>query len=51
MLKLLYKPFGIVMGIVAGLLSKRVFDRVWGLIDERRPPKPTTTSAPRGARC
>ncbi len=45
MLKLLYKPFGIVVGIAAGLLSKRVFDRVWGLIDESKPPKPTTQRA------
>jgi Protein of unknown function (DUF4235) len=42
MLKLLYKPIGIVVGIVAGLVSRRVFDRVWGLIDDEKPPKATT---------
>ena len=45
MLRLLYKPFGIVIGVVAGLLSKRVFDRVWALIDDEEAPKPTTDQA------
>src|SRR5688572_7263418 len=40
--KLLYKPFGIVMGILAGFLSKKLFDLVWGLIDEEEPPKAKT---------
>jgi hypothetical protein len=39
---LLYKPIGIVLGIVAGLLGKRVFDFVWTKIDDEDPPKPTT---------
>jgi hypothetical protein len=41
-MRLLYKPFGIVFGIVAGLLSKKLFERVWGLIDEEEPPEATT---------
>jgi hypothetical protein len=39
---IIYKPIGIVMGILAGLLGKRVFDFVWGKIDEEDPPKPNT---------
>jgi hypothetical protein len=45
MMKLLYKPFGIVFGILAGLLSKKLFERVWGLIDEEKPPTATTRRA------
>ena len=41
-MKLIYKPFGILFGIVAGILSKRVFNLVWGLFDKEEPPKPTT---------
>ncbi len=44
-MKLLYKPFGIVLGILAGLLSKRLFSRIWGLIDNEEPPTATTQSA------
>ena len=41
-MKLLYKPFGIVIGIFAGILARQVFNEVWGHIDSREPPKPTT---------
>ena len=44
-MKLAYKPFGIIFGIVAGLLSKKLFEAVWGIFDEAEPPKPTTRDA------
>jgi len=45
----LYKPIGIVLGILAGLLGKRIFNFVWEKVDDEEPPKPTTeeTSWPR----
>jgi len=36
--KVLYKPFAIVVGIVAGILSKKAFDKVWGAFAEENPP-------------
>jgi len=45
-MKLLYKPFGIVLGIAAGLLSKKLFDALWGIFDEQEPPKATTKHVP-----
>jgi hypothetical protein len=44
-MKLLYKPFGILFGIGAGLVSKRLFDAAWGLVDDAEPPKATTQDA------
>jgi hypothetical protein len=44
-MKLLYKPFGLLAGIVGGLLARRVFDAVWARIDDEQPPKPTTELA------
>lgn len=41
-MRLIYKPFGIVFGILAGLLSKRLFELVWRWFDEAEPPGPTT---------
>lgn len=41
-MKLIYKPFGIIIGILAGQLGKKVFDFVWTKIDDEDPPKPTT---------
>ncbi|HEX5145852.1 MAG TPA: DUF4235 domain-containing protein [Conexibacter sp.] len=45
-MKLLYKPFGIVAGILGGLLSRRVFDAVWARFDDAaEPPRATTEHA------
>jgi hypothetical protein len=41
-MKLFYKPFGIIFGILAGLVSKKIFEAVWGIFDKKEPPKPTT---------
>jgi len=41
-MKVLYKPFGLIISILAGLLARQVFNQVWGHIDDREPPKPTT---------
>lgn len=44
-MKLLYKPFGLIAGIVGGRLARRVFDALWGRIDDGEPPKATTERA------
>ncbi len=41
-MKILYKPFGLIVSIAAGLVARQVFNQVWGHIDGREPPKPTT---------
>lgn len=37
--KLLFIPFSIVGGLIAGLLSKKIFDLAWGLVDDEEPPE------------
>ena len=37
----LYKPIGIVLGLIAGQIAKAVFRRVWTAIDDEEAPKPT----------
>lgn len=44
-MKILYKPFGIIIGIMAGILARKAFDEVWGHIDDREPPEATTLEA------
>ncbi|HMJ03136.1 MAG TPA: DUF4235 domain-containing protein [Conexibacter sp.] len=44
-MKLLYKPFGILAGILGGLLARRLFTVVWGWIDDEEPPEATTERA------
>jgi hypothetical protein len=38
MAKMLFIPVSIGAGLAAGLVSRKVFDQVWGLIDEQEPP-------------
>ena len=44
-MKVLYKPFGLILGIFAGLLGRRLFDYAWTKVDDEEPPKGTTQEA------
>jgi len=44
-MKLIYKPFGIILGILAALVGKRAFNFAWTKIDDEDPPKATTEEA------
>jgi hypothetical protein len=39
-IKLLFTPFRIAGGVLAGVVGKRAFDRTWRLIDDREVPNP-----------
>ena len=39
MAKVLFIPVSLAGGLVAGAVSKKLFDQVWGLIDDREPPE------------
>jgi Protein of unknown function (DUF4235) len=39
-MKLIFAPISIVFGLLAGVLGKKVFERVWALIDDQEPPEP-----------
>lgn len=41
-MKLIYKPFGLILGLLAGFAGKRLFDFAWEKIDDEDPPKGTT---------
>ena len=38
MAKLLFIPVSLGGGMLAGFVSKKVFDQLWGLVDEEEPP-------------
>jgi hypothetical protein len=37
-MKVLFTPFSIIGGLIAGFIAKKIFDQLWGLIDEEEPP-------------
>ena len=37
-MKLAFTPLSIVLGLIAGLVGKKIFDQAWGLIDDEEPP-------------
>jgi xanthosine utilization system XapX-like protein len=47
-LKLLYKPFAIIAGIVGSMIGRQIFKTVWARIDAEEPPKATTPDVPLG---
>ncbi len=38
-MKLIYKVFSIPLGLLAGQVAKKIFEQIWGVIDDREPPK------------
>lgn len=45
-MKLLFTPVSIISGLFAGLVSKKLFERMWAVIDEREPPQPDQRGVP-----
>ena len=45
-MEFIYKPIGFALGMVAGLVGRRLFNLAWTKIDEEDPPKGTTEAAP-----
>lgn len=39
-MRLIFAPFSIVLGLIAGQVGKKIFEQVWGLIDDEEPPSP-----------
>jgi hypothetical protein len=39
-MKLIFAPISIVLGLIAGALGKKIFEQIWGLVDDEEPPKP-----------
>jgi len=37
--KLLFIPFSVAGGLIAGFLGKKLFEQAWGMIDEEEPPE------------
>jgi hypothetical protein len=38
--KLLFIPVSVIGGLLSGFLAKKVFEQLWGVVDDEEPPKP-----------
>jgi Protein of unknown function (DUF4235) len=47
-MKLLYKPFGIIAGVIGAKAGQKLFDRVWARVDGGPPPGPKAPDASLG---
>jgi hypothetical protein len=41
-MKLLYRPFGFALGVLAGFVAKHTFNVIWSKLDDEEAPKATT---------
>jgi Protein of unknown function (DUF4235) len=43
--KILFTPFAMIGGLIAGLLGKRIFRTAWEMVDDRDPPQANESHA------
>ena len=41
-----FTPIGLILGLVGGQLAKKLFDSVWGLVDDEEAPRPKHREVP-----
>lgn len=37
-MKIAFTPLSIVLGLIAGSVGKKIFEQIWGLVDDEEPP-------------
>jgi hypothetical protein len=46
MSKILFMPFSVLGGVLAGVVGKKAFERVWSAIEDQQPPDPKDRDVP-----
>jgi hypothetical protein len=39
-MKIVFTPISILLGLIAGMVGSKIFEKVWSLVDEEEPPNP-----------
>jgi hypothetical protein len=45
-LKIVFVPFSVISGLVAGMVGRKIFEQAWGLVDKDEPPTPKHRDVP-----
>jgi hypothetical protein len=48
MSKILFIPISVAGGLVAGIIGKKLFEQLWGVVDDEEPPDPKHRDVPWG---
>jgi len=38
--KIVFTPVSIVLGLIAGIIGQKIFEKLWALVDDQEPPSP-----------
>jgi hypothetical protein len=38
--KLVFTPVSLILGLIAGLIGQKIFEKLWSLVDDEEPPSP-----------
>ena len=44
-MRFIYKPFAIIIGLIAGIIGKKVFQQLWGVVSDEDPADPDDRDA------
>jgi len=39
-MRFIFAPISIVAGLIAGIIGKKAFEKLWGVVDDQEPPHP-----------
>jgi hypothetical protein len=39
-MKFIFTPVSIVLGLIAGMIGSKIFEKIWSLVDDEEPPSP-----------
>lgn len=45
-MKILFIPFSVIGGLIAGFIGQKLFEQLWGVVDAEEPPEPAHRRAP-----
>jgi Protein of unknown function (DUF4235) len=38
--KIIFTPVSILLGLIAGIVGQKIFEKLWSLVDDQEPPSP-----------
>jgi len=39
-MKIVFTPVSIILGLIAGIIGQKIFEKLWSLVDDQEPPSP-----------